>query len=184
MPAQCLHQLLDVALAADQLAGPFRQVGLHGRGEAQRGLDLRLRVGVKGRDEAVTESMHGLDAARVPAVVAQRASQLRDEAVERARRDEAVAPHGIEQLVAAAQLAGVGQEFQQHGEGLGFDGHFLSIASQAMRSGIDHHVRKREPAGCIRICGNAVVPHDAELHPISSCRRVTAKSRDFLTEPS
>jgi len=54
-------------------------------------IDLRNR-----RDEAVPGPVHGPDQARMVSVVAERAPQYRDDAVEHRWRDVAVAPYRVE----------------------------------------------------------------------------------------
>ena len=81
--------------------------------------------------------MHGVQVARRLRVFAQRMPQQGHHPVQHPRGDVAMAPDGVEDLVAGEHLAGPAGEQRQHGEGLGFQRLLDAVAQQPPTREVD-----------------------------------------------
>ena len=83
-------------------------------------------------------------------VIAEFAAQDRDDAAEHRGRDVAMAPDRVEQRIARDHVAGVAQQFDEHGVSLGFEREFRAAAQHAVAARVDLDVAETV-AGCFRI---------------------------------
>jgi hypothetical protein len=98
------------------------------------------------RHDTEAKSVDGLDDALGAAVVADGLARVFDAAVERRRRDVAVAPDAIEQLVLRDEPVAAGEEVREHLEDLWLDVQPLTGATELVRAcvelvlaeGVDH----------------------------------------------
>ena len=63
-------------------------------------------------------------------IVVERAPQQRHHAIQRCRRDVAMTPDRIEQLIARDQLAGAREQHEQHAEGLRLERNLAGATGQ------------------------------------------------------
>ncbi|MEO5559215.1 MAG: hypothetical protein ABIO49_05410 [Dokdonella sp.] len=98
------------------------------------------------RDKPVTDAVHGFDETRFSGVVPEHAAQLRDHATQYRGRHVPMAPHGVEQTVAAEHLAWIREELEQDCIRLRFEQDRIPFPRDAVRTGIhfeisEHHYR-------------------------------------------
>ena len=91
--------------------------------------------------------MHGVQVARRFRVLAERVPQQGHQPVQHPRGDVAVAPDGVEDLVAGEDPAGGAGEQRQHGEGLGFQRLLDAVAQQAPAREVDRGFVEGERGG-------------------------------------
>ena len=96
------------------------------------------------RDEPVAARRHGLDVARVPGIVANRAAELRDDAGERVVGDGGPLPDGVEELLLGNQAIGVVKQVAEHLERLRFELHQLVSPPHPFGREIDAYVTERQ----------------------------------------
>ena len=97
--------------------------------------------------EAVADAMQGMQPARMVGVLAQRVPQQGDHPVEHAGGDVAVAPHRVEDLVAAERAARFRRQQRQHVERLRFQRAHLAVAQQLAASQVDDHAVEHDAGG-------------------------------------
>ncbi len=91
--------------------------------------------------------MQGVQPARMMGVLAQRLSQQGDHPVEHARGDVAVAPHRVEDLVAAERAARFRRQQRQHVERLGLQRTHFAVAQQLASGQVDDHAVEHDAGG-------------------------------------
>src|SRR5262245_51916098 len=106
---QACTQLVELPMTAHDEPGSER---IHRRRLAGRGCGRRGR---HGGDESVAAAVPGLDEARAPGIIGERASELLDACRERRVADDRVPPYRPEQLGARDGLPGSLDQHRQHG---------------------------------------------------------------------
>ena len=110
---------------------------------------VRIRRGAASQpldpaDEPVAARRHGLDVARVPGIVSNRAPELGDDAGERVVGDGGPFPDRVEELLLGNQAIGVVEQVAEHLERLRFELHQLVSPPHPFGREIDAYVTERQ----------------------------------------